>query len=160
MEREVEVFKRVFLSAAIMFVATYLSACSLFYPSEIPTKTPAPTKTSTATPTPTPTKTANPNLKKVSLHIIDSSGFKANGYVEVIAEAKGILEDDGQCILTVTQGLVSESFTGKTDQNVTSTQCFPLQVPISKFKTGKASFEVQYVSSKYSGSISGSVAIE
>jgi hypothetical protein len=94
------------------------------------------------------------------MNIIDSSGFRDNGYVEVIAEAKGILEDDGQCLITVTQGSVVANATVKAGQNVTSTQCFPLQVPITGFKNGKANFVVQYVSSKYSGTISGSVSIQ
>ncbi len=136
-----------------------LAGCSIFYPNSEPTPTPTPTQTETPTPTPTPT--VDPNLKKVEINIRDASAFKDNGTVDVIAEALDIMEDDGRCTLVVSQGSISETVTVNAEINVTSTQCFPMSVPLTSFKDGNLKFTVTYLSDKSTGVFAnGTIAIQ
>jgi hypothetical protein len=138
-------------------VAFSVTGCSMFYPNPEPT----PTQTETPKPTDKPTPTVDPNLNKVQLNVLNSSGFRDNGTIEVIVEALEILEEDGKCTLKVTQGDLSQSVTVNAEPNVTSTQCFPMEVPIGDFKDGQVNFTVHYVSSKSSGILqSQSLVIE
>lgn len=140
-----------------VLAALTLSGCSMFYPNP----TPAPTATKTPTPTPTPTKTPDPSLDKVTIHIIDSSAFIDNGYVDIVAEAMDVLEDDGKCTLKLTQGKTVQTITVGATQNVTTTVCNEMHVPLSNFKASDISFSVTYVSSKSTGtSETGTVQIQ
>ena len=152
--------KHKLLTAGIALAATVaFSACSMFYPNQTPTETPTPTQTATETPTPTPT--IDPNLKPVEINIIDASAFKENGTVDVIAEALGIMEDDGKCTLVVSQGSASETVTVNAESNVTSTQCFPMSIPLTGFKSGNLSYTVTYVSDASAGvSSTGTISIQ
>ncbi|MEN9608135.1 MAG: hypothetical protein RLZZ06_66 [Actinomycetota bacterium] len=142
-----------------VFAALTLSGCSMFYPN--PTPTPTHTLEPTKTPTPTPTPTEDPSLKKVTIGIIDSSAFVDNGYVEVVAEAQGVLEDDGKCVLTLTQGDIKQEVTVTAVQNVNSTVCASMQSPLSNFKTAPINFSVKYTSSKSTGtSANGTIQIQ
>ena len=146
------------IAGAFVLATLTLGGCSLFYPNPVPTPTPTPTKTETPTPTPTPT--IDPNLTEVKLNVINSSAFRDNGNVEVIAEALGILEDNGSCTLTVSQGSSKQTVTVKAESNVNSTQCFPMDIPISNFKDGNVAYTVTYVSDKSTGTISGTLQIQ
>jgi hypothetical protein len=142
--------KHKLLTAVMALTVTFsASGCSMFYPTPEPT----PTQTETPTPTPTdkPTPTVDPNLNKVQLNVLNSSAFRDNGTIEVIVEALEILEEDGKCTLKVTQGDLSQSVTVNAEPNVTSTQCFPMEIPIGDFKDGKVTFTVHYISSKSAG---------
>lgn len=139
------------------------SGCSLFYPNAAPTptQTQTPTDEPTETPTPTPTPTDDPELKTIKLNVLDATAFRDNGTVTVIAEALGVLEEGGKCTLKVTQGKVSKAVTVASEPNVTSTQCFPMEVPIDDFKIGKLDFSVSYTSSKSKGFLeSSSLSVE
>jgi hypothetical protein len=145
------------IAGVALFAALTLSGCSMFYPT--PTPTPTPTVTPTETPTPTPT--VDPGLAKVEIGIIDSSAYLDNGYVEVVAEALKVLEDDGKCTLTLTQGKTVQTVTVAAVQNVNSTACAAMQVPISNFKATDITYSVTYTSSKSTGtSASGTIKIQ
>lgn len=150
--------KHKFLIAGVgLFAALTLSGCSMFYPNPTPTATVTPTPTET----PTPTPTVDPDLTKVEIGIIDSSAFIDNGYVEVVAEALKVLEDDGKCTLTLTQGKTVQTVTVGAVQNVNSTVCASMQVPLSNFKAANINYSVTYVSSKSTGtSASGTIQIQ
>ena len=152
--------KHKIITAGLTFALTAtLAGCSIFYPNSEPTPTPTPTQTETPTPTPTPT--VDPNLKKIEINIRDASAFKDNGTVDVIAEALDIMEDDGRCTLVVSQGSVSETVTVNAESNVTSTQCFPMSVPLTSFKDGNLKFTVTYLSDKATGVFpNGTIAIQ
>ncbi len=145
------------IAGVALFAALTLSGCSMFYPNP----TPKPTPTVTPTETPTPTPTVDPGLAKVDIGIIDSSAYLDNGYVEVVAEALKVLEDDGKCTLTLTQGKTVQTVTVDAVQNVNSTVCASMQVPISNFKATDIKYSVTYLSSKSSGtSASGTIQIQ
>ena len=152
--------KHKLLTAGVtLVVSVTLAGCSIFYPN--PTPTPTPTDTPTPTVTPTPTPTVDPNLNKAEINIIDASAFRANGTVDVIAEALAILEDDGKCTLVVKQGAVSQTVTVSAESNVNSTQCFPMSIPLNGFKDGNLSYTVSYVSDASAGtSSSGTITIQ
>lgn len=140
-----------------LFATLTLSGCSLFYPNPTPTSTATPTKT----PTPTPTPTVEPGITKVEIGILDSSAYLDNGYVEVVAEALKVLEDDGKCTLTLTQGKTVQKVTVSAVQNVNTTVCAAMQVPISNFKVADITYSVTYVSSKSTGtSAPGTIQIQ
>ena len=144
-----------------VFAALTLSGCSMFYPNPKPTATETPTPTKTPTPTPTPTKTPDPSLDKVKIRIIDSSAFVDNGYVDVVAEALGILEDDGKCTLTLTQGKTVQTVTVGSVQNVNTTVCNEMHVPLSNFKAADITYSVTYISSKSTGtSETGTIQVQ
>jgi hypothetical protein len=131
----------------------------MFYPT--PTPTPTTTETPTPTETPTETPTIDPNLKQVKIHIINSSAFKDNGTADVIAEALDVMEDSGKCTLVVSQGTVSETVTVDAEPNVSTMQCFPMSVPLAKFKDGKLEFTVTYLSTTAGGiSTLGTIPIQ
>lgn len=130
-----------------LFASLTLSGCSIFYP----TPTPKPTATETPTETPKPTPTVDPGLNKVEIGIIDSSAYLDNGYVEVVAEALKVLEDDGKCTLTLTQGKTVQKVTVSAVENVNTTVCAAMQVPISNFKAADIAYSVTYTSSKSAG---------
>ena len=153
--------RKIITAGLVLAVTATLTGCSIFYPNTVPTPSPTPTQTETPTPTPTPTPTVDPNLKAVKINILDSSAFRDNGTVDVIAEVLGILEDNGRCTLVVSQGSVSQEVTVNAESNVTSTQCFPMSVPLSAFKGGDLNFTVSYVSEKSSGVFpNGKIAIQ
>jgi len=153
--------QKIFTAGLALALTASLAGCSIFYPNTPPTPTPTPTPTQTETPTPTPTPTVDPNLKEVKINILDSSAFKDNGTVDVIAEVLGILEEDGRCTLVVSQGALSQTVVVNAESNVTSTQCFPMSVPLSAFKDGNLKFTVSYVSDKSSGVFpNGTIAIQ
>jgi hypothetical protein len=153
--------QKIFTAGLALALTAFLAGCSIFYPNTPPTPTPTPTPTQTETPTPTPTPTVDPNLKEVKINILDSSAFKDNGTVDVIAEVLGILEEDGRCTLVVSQGALSQTVVVNAESNVTSTQCFPMSVPLSAFKDGNLKFTVSYVSDKSSGVFpNGTIAIQ
>lgn len=142
-----------------VFAALTLSGCSMFYPN--PTPTPTPTKTATETPTPTPTETPDPGLNKIDVRIIDASAFIDNGYVDVVAEALNVLEDDGKCTLTLSQGKSVQKITVAAVQNVNTTVCNEMHISLSNFKTTAINYSVTYSSSKSIGtSESGTVEIQ
>lgn len=150
---------KILLAGFGIFASLSLSGCSMFYPNPVPT--PTHTIEPTKTPTPTPTPTPDPSLKQIKVGIIDSSAYIDNGYVEVVAEAQGVLEDDGKCILTLTQGDIKQVITVTAVQNVNSTVCASMQSPLSNFKTAPINFSVQYISSKSTGtSATGSIQIQ
>jgi hypothetical protein len=149
---------KLIIAGAFIVATLTLGGCSLFYPNPTPTDTPTPTKTETPTPTPTPT--VDPNLNEVKVNIINTSAFRDNGNVEIIAEALGILEDNGSCALTLSQSGSKQTVTVKAEPNVNSTQCFPMSIPVSGFKDGNVSYTVTYLSDKSTGTISGTIQIQ
>jgi hypothetical protein len=150
---------KILAAGLILALSATLTGCSIFYPNQEPTPTPTPTET--PTPTTTPTPTVDPNLNPVEINIRDASAFKANGTVDVIAEALGIMEEEGRCTLVVSQGSTSETVTVKAESNVNSTQCFPMSIPLQSFKAGNLKFTVTYVSETSSGVFpNGTIAIQ
>jgi hypothetical protein len=144
--------KKKFLTAGLaLFVAFSATGCSMFYPNEEPTPTATTTEEPTPTDTPTPTPTLDPDLTKVEINILNTSAFRDNGFIQVIAEALQVMEEDGKCTLKVTQGDMSQSVTVSAEPNVTSTQCFPMEVPVNGFKDGTISYSVTYISGKSTG---------
>jgi len=152
--------KHKLLTAGVALAATVaFSGCSMFYPNPTPTDTPTPT--ATETPTPTPTTTIDPNLKRVDINVIDATAFKENGTVDVIAEALNVMEDDGKCTLVVSQGSISQTVTVNAESNVTSTQCFPMSIPLTGFKAGNLNYTVTYLSDASAGvSSAGTISIQ
>lgn len=159
--------RKVFASAIAISAALSLSGCALLYPNwgtdEKPSdpqtaepSQPSPSQTESSSPTPsvTPVKPKT----QVSINIIDSVIEPENGQIMVVAEALGIEETGGSCKLTFESSTLTKSVPGKAEPNVTSTQCFPLQLPVAGLPKGAAKLYVSYESSTSVGK-SSAIAI-
>ena len=139
-----------------------VSGCSLLYPhagattfptdtaEPKPTKTAKPKPTATETPSPTPTPTTV-KKKPATVQIDDASVDTDNGVVTAIAQVTNAFEDGGQCTLTVKSGGTSKTQTVKAETNVSTTQCYPMEVDLAGLKSGDATVTVSYSSDKFSG---------
>lgn len=159
--------RKIFAAAMASVALVTLSGCALLYPNwgtdEKPSDpetsepvTPAPTATESLAPTPTES-VAKPK-QNVSINIIDSIIEPENGQIMVVAEALGIEETGGSCKLVFEGQGVTKSVTGKAEPNVTSTQCFPLQLPVAGLPRGSAKLFVIYDSATAAGK-SAAIAI-
>lgn len=149
-----------------LFACTTVTGCSLLYPhagattfptdepTKKPTKTakPKPTASESETPSasPSPTKTVKPK-KPATVQIDDASVDADNGVINVIAQVTDVFEDDGKCTLVVKSGKTSKNLTVKAETNVSTTQCFPMEIDLAGLKSGDATATVTYESKKYLG---------
>lgn len=133
-----------------------LAGCALFYPNMGSDETPSdpmnPTPTSTDI-TPTPTDSSSPTASPKELAKPRVQFYEINGGdFLVIGEVVNLAEDGGECIITFYSGntpVVMERV--KAEHNVTTTQCFPLTIPLTKLPKGIGEVVVGYESEKYFG---------
>lgn len=153
--------KRILFSAAAIAAAISLTGCSLLYPnwgtevkpSDPQTSSPSQTSTPTETATETPTETPSPAaVQKASINIIQSGVDTTNGELYVVAEVTNAVENGGQCILNYSSGSFTKSVTVKAEANVSTTQCFPISLPLKGLPKGAGTFTVTYESAAFKGS--------
>ena len=144
--------------SAGLLLAVALSGCSYFYPNwgatSAPTTSPSASSspTDSSTPTSSPTTSASPSAKPkqpASINIMNLSNDGAS--ITVIAEISNVSEDGGQCTLTVTGGGVTQSVVAKAESNVSTTQCYPLSIPLAFFSSKSLTAVVSYESDAYQG---------
>jgi hypothetical protein len=143
-------------------LATALSGCSLLYPhwgaTTFPTDSPStsasasPTPTATASPTPTATL---PTIKTASVQIMTATVDATGGVLDVVAQVGNVAEDGGTCQLNVISAGTSKSVLVKAERNVTTTQCFPMEVTLAGLLPGNAIITVTYHSADYQGVSAG-----
>ena len=148
--------KRFFLVATVFGAVVTLAGCALFYPNMGSNETPSdpmdPSPSSSET-TPTPTNSSSPTveakqLAKPRVQFYEISG----GDLLIIGEVVNFAEDGGECVVTFYSGntpVVMERV--KAEHNVTTTQCFPLTIPLSKLPKGIGEVVIGYESEKYFG---------
>jgi len=86
------------------------------------------------------------------VRVLSGTADSASGQITVIAEVADISEDGGSCTLKVTSGSVTKTLTVKAESNVTDTQCYPFNLPLTGIPSGNASFTVSYESADSIGS--------
>ncbi|MFM5904822.1 MAG: hypothetical protein ACKORF_01795 [Micrococcales bacterium] len=143
-----------------------LTGCSLLYPNwgstGLPTPTETVTQTQTGEPQPTQSETPTPTpttvvKKSASVQILQVTPDATAGVIDVIAEVSNVSEDGGLCSLKITVGGVTKSQTVKAESNVSSTQCFPMELPLAGIPKGNANVTVTYESPAYIGSSAAQV---
>lgn len=148
--------KRVFFVATAVAAALALASCSLVYPNSGPSETLSNPNESSPSPSetlPTPTDSTSPSaepkqLAKPRVQFYEIIG----GDLLIIGEVVNVYEDGGECLFTFYAGdtpLFMERI--KAAANVTTTQCFPLSIPLSKLPKGIGKVVVSYESGRYFG---------
>ena len=145
--------------AAAATLTVSLSGCSLLYPHWGTTDNPGSSHTPTGTPSGSQgaSSSASPSVvKKNAKVVIDSATIDAaTGTLQVWAEATNFNEDGGTCTLTVQAGTTTKTVSAKASSNVTTTQCYELDISLSGLPKGTGLITVTYDSAVFSGSSSG-----
>jgi len=139
----------------LVAVAT-MAGCALFYPNIGSNETPSdplnPTPTTSETSeTPVETETPAPVVKELAKPRIVFADIVGND-LQVVGEVVNFAEDDGECIVTFYSDnapIVIERVPA--EHNVSTTQCFPLTVSLSRLPKGKIDLVVSYESARYEG---------
>ena len=155
--------KKFLITTAVVLSTLTLSGCHYFYPNwgatSAPTdepsasSTPEPSASETSEPTPSASATEQPK-GQVGLRVLSSSVDSGAGQITVIAEVAEVSEDGGNCTLKLTSGSVTKTLTVKAESNVTDTQCYPFNLPLTGIPSGNASFTVSYESADSIGATS------
>ena len=150
--------KKTLIALTIGFSALSLSGCSMFYPNwgatELPTTTPSASSsqsqsaTPSATPSDTATASASPTTKiDADVQILDASADASAGTITVIAQVNNVTESGGTCgVLVKAAGIVHTYPSVSAEGNATSTQCFPIVIPLNGLPSGTAAVQVSYSS--------------
>jgi hypothetical protein len=107
----------------------------------------------TSEPSATPSESQTPSeapkeLAKPRVLFYEVSG----GNLQIIGEVVNFAEDGGECIVTFYTGdtpIVMERVPA--EHNVTTTQCFPLTIALSRLPKGVGEVVIGYESAKYEG---------
>jgi hypothetical protein len=148
--------KRTLLIFTTLVAVATMAGCALFYPNIGSTETPSdpqnPTPSaSEPTASPTESETVAPVVKELAkprLVFYDISGSN----IQVVGEVMNFAESGGECIITFyseNTPVVMERVPA--EPNVSSTQCFPLTVGLSRLPKGAVDIVVSYESERYEG---------
>jgi len=148
--------KRILLIVTTLVAVATVAGCALFYPNIGSTETPSdplnPSPTTSepsATPSESETPTAAPKqLAKPRVLFYEVSG----GNLQIIGEVINFAEEGGECIVTFYTGdtpIVMERVPA--EPNVSTTQCFPLTIGLSRLPKGVGEVVIGYESEKYEG---------
>lgn len=158
-----------FSVAALSVLA--LSGCSVFYPNwgatSLPEETQAvssttPSETQTSEPEPTTevveetqepeqTQTAKPEPKKTSVELLMVVVEPEAKVLTVVAQLPEVSDEGGSCTFRFQSGDFEEKLTVKAEPSASYTQCFPIEVPLSKLKSGNGLVTVSYKSDLFVG---------
>ena len=154
--------KRVITVAVAVLITLSLSSCTLLYPhwgeTGLPTESPSSSASQTSsespsasvTPSASPSETAVAKGKadvQISMAMVD----EAAGVLTVVAEVTNFSEDGGNCQLRFVSGSTSQNLTVKAEANATDTQCFPMEIDLSKLPSGAGAISVTYDSATHAG---------
>jgi hypothetical protein len=148
--------KRILLIVTTLVAVATVAGCALFYPNIGSTETPSdplnPSPT-TSEPSATPSESETPSaapkqLAKPRVLFYEVSG----GNLQIIGEVINFAEEGGECIVTFYTGdtpVVMERVPA--EPNVSTTQCFPLTIGLSRLPKGVGEVVIGYESEKYEG---------
>ena len=150
--------KKIALAVTAITLGVSLSGCALLYPHWGTTDNPG--TSASAQPSGSASASASPSSsaiqKKAAKVQIDSATIDpATGMLEVWAQATNFNEDGGLCTLTLQSGTTTKTVSAKASSNVTSTQCYALDISTSGLPKGTALITVSYDSAEYAGSSAG-----
>jgi hypothetical protein len=148
--------KRALLIFTTLVAVATMAGCALFYPNigsnETPSDPQNPTPTSSQT-TETPAASESPapvvkELAKPRLVFYDIVGTN----IQIVGEVMNFAENGGECIVTFYSkdtAVVMERVPA--EANVSTTQCFPLTVGLSRLPKGAVDVVISYESDRYEG---------
>jgi hypothetical protein len=150
--------KKIIALVAASGLALMLSGCSLIYPNWGTDQNPSTSQSSqpseSASGMPTPVETTS--TKGEATVVIDQTNVDATaGFLSVVAQVTNFNEDGGTCTLTVQAGNQSKTMSVKAESNVTTTQCFPMEISLSGLPKGTALVTVTYESAAHYGVSAG-----
>ncbi len=140
----------------VVAVAT-LAGCALFYPNLGNNESPSdplnptssavePSQEPTASDSPSPASTKAVAKPRILFYEISGSDL------QIVGEVINFAEENGECIITFYSGnspIIMERVPA--EPNVTTTQCFPLTVGLSRLPKGIVEVVVGYESERYEG---------
>ena len=146
------------LAAISSLAILSLSGCSLLYPNwgatGLPTDSAVPTESATATVAPTESSAPTPTVKpkqpaqvQITMQNVDATA----GTIGVVAQVSNVSEDGGLCTFKLVNGASTKTLTVKAESNVSTTQCYPMEVSTVGFPKGNATLTVSYDSVGYTG---------
>ena len=139
-------------------LALTLSGCSLIYPNWGTDQNPSTSQSAEPSESPSATESASPSAsaKSVATVSIDDAVVDATAQVvSVLAQVTNFNEDGGTCTLTIQAGNQSKTMSVKAEANVTTTQCFPMELSLSGLPKGTALVTVTYESPTHFGVSAG-----
>ena len=150
--------KKIIALVAASGLALMLSGCSLIYPNwgtdQNPSTSQSAQPSESASGTPTPVETNS--TKGEATVVVDQANVDATaGFLSVVAQVTNFNEDGGNCTLTVQAGNQSKTMSVKAESNVTTTQCFPMEISLSGLPKGTALVTVTYESAAHYGVSAG-----
>ncbi len=150
--------KKIIALVAASGLALMLSGCSLIYPNwgtdQNPSTSQSAQPSESASGTPTPVETNS--TKGEATVVVDQANVDATaGFLSVVAQVTNFNEDGGTCTLTVQAGNQSKTMSVKAESNVTTTQCFPMEISLSGLPKGTALVTVTYESAAHYGVSAG-----
>lgn len=147
-----------FAIVAASGLALLLSGCSLIYPNWGTDQNPSTSQSAEPTPSATASESASPSASAKTLaavEIVDSVVDATAGVVSVVAQITNFNEDGGTCTLTILAGTESKTVSVRAESNVTTTQCFPMELSLSGLPKGTALISVTYESQTHFGVSAG-----
>lgn len=150
--------KKIAAIIAFSALALSLSGCALLYPNWGTTQNPGtsqsvePSQSASASEPATPT---TPAKGAANVQIDQASVDATAGVVNVVAQVTNFNEDGGLCTLTIQAGNQSKKVSVKAESNVTTTQCYPMEISLSGLPKGTALITVSYDSAAHAGISAG-----
>ena len=150
--------KKIIALVAVSGLALLLSGCSLIYPNWGTDQNPSTSQSATPSESASATSSQSPSssAKGEATVVIDQANVDATaGFVSVVAQVTNFNEDGGTCTLTIQAGSKSKTMSVKAESNVTTTQCFPMEISLSGLPKGTALVTVTYESAAHFGVSAG-----
>jgi hypothetical protein len=135
-------------------IAVSLSGCALLYPNWGTDQNPGTSQSAQPSETPTESTTASPSAapkSKATVQISDAYADAAAGTLSVVAAVTNVTQDGGTCTLILQNGNSTKRLPFKAEANVNSTQCHPMDVPLTGLVKGTATVSVEYESATHFG---------
>lgn len=151
--------KRNLLALLSLVAVATLAGCALFYPHANDGVTPAdsmsptPTDSASASPSPTVSESPTPTKQVAKPRLMYFEIDAAAQVLLLIGEVSNVTENGGYCTLTFYSGntpLAQEKV--QAEENVSTTQCYPARIPLSKLPKGTGQVVVSYESEGWAGS--------
>lgn len=148
--------KRILTISTILVAVATLTACALFYPNlgtnETPSDpmSPGPTSSESASPSQSASPSSSPAKELAKPRVLTYEIVGSD--IVIIGEVTNFAEDGGECIITFYAGdtpIVMERVPA--EHNVSTTQCFPLNIGLSRLPKGIGHIVIGYESAKYQG---------
>lgn len=154
--------KKTLTTVFATILALSLSGCALLYPNWDTTQSPGTSQSAepseSASQSQSPSQ-STPSKANAKVQIDDASADATSGVIQVIAQITNIAEDGGTCTLIVQAGNTTKKVSFKAESNVNTTQCHPMELPLTGLPKGTALVTVQYDSAAYTGVSAGASVV-